>query len=68
MGRSKATETDKPQRKHLSAKNRAAIKLLDEWMSIPDDMGKEWWDEFEKELEANRLNFDRERDTMKGDL
>jgi hypothetical protein len=43
-------ESASPKRKRISAKNRAAIKLLDEWMSTPDDMGEEFWIEFEKEL------------------
>lgn len=54
--KSKANEKDKPPRKRLSAKNRAAIKLLDEWMSKPDDLGEEFWREFEKELQEFRLH------------
>jgi hypothetical protein len=46
----------KPVRTRLSAKNRAAIKLLDEWMSKPDDMGEEFWCEYEKELKEFRMH------------
>ncbi len=31
--------------------NQAAIDLLDEWFAEPDNMGREWWDEYELELE-----------------
>ena len=44
-------------RKRLSARNRAAIEWLDKWMSTPDDMGEEWWAEFEAELKANRFKL-----------
>jgi hypothetical protein len=46
-----------PTGKRISAKNAAAIKLLDKWMSTPDDMGEEWWAEFEAELNANRFTL-----------
>ena len=59
-GKPKTTRRTAPPRKRLSAKNRAAIKLLDEWMSKPDDMGEEWWAEFEKDLRENRFTLRRE--------
>ena len=46
----------KAVRTRLRAKNRAAIKLLDEWMSKPDDMGEEFWREYEKELKEFRMH------------
>jgi hypothetical protein len=45
-----------PKRKRISAKNRAAIKLIREWMSKPDDMGEEFWREYEKELKDFRMH------------
>ena len=30
--------------------NQAAIELLDEWFSEPDNMGREWWDEYEQDI------------------
>lgn len=44
-----------PVGKQLRPENEAAIKLLDEWTSSPDDKGEEWWAEFEKELAENRF-------------
>lgn len=55
-GKPKTTRRPAPPRKRLSAKNRAAIKLLDEWMSKPDDLGEEFWREYEKELKEFRMH------------
>ncbi len=30
--------------------NRQAIELLDEWFSEPDDLGEEFWEEYEQEI------------------
>ena len=57
----KVADTHMPKRKRLNAKNRAAIKLLDEWMSQPDDMGEEWWNEYMKQLKENRFTIRREQ-------
>jgi uncharacterized phage-associated protein len=38
-------------------KNAAAIALLDEWYATPDDRPPGYWEEFIKEIEANRLRF-----------
>lgn len=46
-------------RSRLSSKNRGLLSFLEELKSTPDEMGKEWWDEFETELKENRLSFDR---------
>lgn len=48
------------RRKRLSARSEAGIAWLREYMATPDDMGKEWWDEFNKELKENRLDLHRE--------
>lgn len=61
MNKEKVADTHIPKRKRLSAKNRAAIKLLDEWMSKPDDMGEEWWSEYMKQLDESRLAIHREQ-------
>lgn len=52
--------TSAPKRKRISAKNRAAIKLLDEWMSTPDDKGEAWWEDFERDFLANRFQLRKE--------
>ncbi len=36
--------------------NEAAIELLEEWFSEPDEMGEEWWDEYEKDLEWRKAD------------
>lgn len=46
-------------KEELHRKNQRAIKLLDDWMSTPDDMGAEWWTEFEADLKANRFTLRR---------
>ena len=35
--------------------NEKAIQLLDEWFNEPDDMGEDFWDEYERELKQNPL-------------
>ncbi len=35
--------------------NTKAIQLLDEWFDEPDEMGEEFWEEYEKDLEENRF-------------
>lgn len=44
----------------IRLENRRALALLDEWMSEPDDLGEDWWAEFEKELREHRLAFRHE--------
>jgi len=41
----------------VSEKNLQAITFLDEWFAEPDDLGDAFWNELEKELEANRFNI-----------
>jgi len=38
-------------------KNLEAIRFIDEWFAGPDDLGANVWDEFDKELEANRFTI-----------
>ena len=52
---------DKTKPKRLSARNRAGLKWLDEYMSTPDDMGEEWWAEFNAWLKANRFTLRRDK-------
>lgn len=35
--------------------NEEAIKLLDDWIKIPDDLGDEFWEEFMRELNEERF-------------
>ena len=45
----------------LKRRNAQALTLLDEWAHEPDDLGEEWWSNFEKELESQRnRSFERE--------
>ena len=41
----------------IRPENKRALALLDEWMSELDDLGEDWWAEFEKELREHRLAF-----------
>ena len=41
----------------LNSKNRQALKLLQVWMSAPDDKGADWWADFERELAQRRPAF-----------
>ena len=40
-----------------SQRNLAAIKFIDEWFAEPDDLGKDFWEEFDKELESNKFRI-----------
>lgn len=46
----------------IQARNQRAIKLLEEWYATPDDLGDEWWDEFEQDLKRNRFSFRKAAD------
>ena len=35
---------------HIRSQNQAALDWLDRWTSSPDQMGPEWWEEFERGL------------------
>ena len=48
------------RRPRLSAKNRQLLAFIEKLRSTPDTMGDEWWEKFEKDLEDNRLSFDRD--------
>lgn len=41
----------------VSEENLKAIKFLEEWFAEPDDLGEEFWEEFRKELKANRFTI-----------
>ena len=41
----------------LHPQNRRALALLQAWSEETDELGSAWWDEFERELEKNRLTF-----------
>jgi chromosomal replication initiation ATPase DnaA len=41
----------------LSSKNRKAINMLKTWISLPDDQGAVWWNDFERELAEQRPSF-----------
>ena len=52
-----AREQAEPEEAELSEENRRGLAWLREYMSTPDDMGKEWWDGFRRELANNRFNL-----------
>lgn len=39
------------------SKNAEILELLEEWTREPDDLGDEWWEQFDKDLKANRFRF-----------
>jgi hypothetical protein len=39
----------------LRPQNRQALALLQSWLAEPDDLDKEWWDEFEQDLRRHRF-------------
>lgn len=39
--------------------NRQLIALLDDWLAEEDDLGDEWWNDFERELNADRFTLQR---------
>ena len=41
----------------IRPENVEAIRILNEWMAEPDDMGEEFWQEFCDELENNRFTI-----------
>ena len=44
-------------KQQLRSQNQRALAIIEAWMSEPDDLGTEWWDEFEQEIQHNRLTF-----------
>jgi len=41
----------------VSKNNLKAIEFLEAWFAEPDDLGDDFWQEFDKELEANRFSI-----------
>lgn len=41
----------------VSENNLRAIEFLEEWFAEPDDLGEQFWEEFRKELKANRFTI-----------
>ncbi len=41
----------------ISPQNRQAIKLLQDWLNEPDDLGTAWWADFERELSSHRFTL-----------
>ncbi len=39
--------------------NQQAIELLDDWFSESDDLGEEFWAEYEQEIEQNPFTVRR---------
>jgi hypothetical protein len=42
---------------NLRPQNRKALALLEAWMSEPDDLGQEWWDDFKQGLQQDRFSL-----------
>ncbi len=47
--------TDKT--KQADKGNQETIELLDEWFSEPDDMGENFWQEYEEDLKRNPVRI-----------
>lgn len=43
--------------KAMPPRNQELLRLLKDWMSAPDDLGEEWWEEFDRDLARNRLSL-----------
>lgn len=41
----------------VSENNLKAIEFLEEWFAEPDDLGEQFWEEFRRELKANRFTI-----------
>ena len=41
----------------IRPENRRALAFLETWMSEPDNLGAEWWSEFEDELTKHQVMF-----------
>ncbi len=46
-----------PTTRKAKTSDREFLAWLDEWMKEPDDWTPEQWDDFERELRANRVKF-----------
>ena len=46
-----------PPEADLRPQNYRALALLEAWMAEPDDMGNEWWDAFEQDVQQHRLSL-----------
>ena len=55
--RQKIQQPIEAQAQPLSPENQRLLAFLEEFMKTPDEMGKAWWDEFEKWLRENRLRL-----------
>lgn len=42
---------------NIRPENKKIIELLKYWIQEPDELGKNWWDSFEKQLTTNRVSF-----------
>ena len=41
----------------VSENNLRAIEFLEEWFAEPDDLGEQFWQEFDKEFKSNRFTI-----------
>ena len=41
----------------LRPQNRQALALHERWFTEPDELGEDWWADFEQELQQNRLSL-----------
>jgi len=61
FGENRCTLTFVPMRdisfRQVRHKNMEAIRLLEQWFAEPDDLGEDFWAEFDRELEANRFSI-----------
>jgi prevent-host-death family protein len=53
-------ELERLQESHgdnIRPQNRAALDWLDRWTATPDEMGSQWWEEFERGLREHPVTF-----------
>ena len=51
------SQSSESSEEKIPSQNQQALALLEEWMSEPDDMSEEWWEEFERELGGHRFSI-----------
>jgi len=43
----------------VRSQNKKLLRWLDSWLATPDDRGEDWWNEYEADLQSNRVTLRR---------
>ncbi|HUY14836.1 MAG TPA: hypothetical protein VMX16_14580 [Terriglobia bacterium] len=43
--------------RRLRPQNKKLLQWLDSWLAAPDDRGERWWEDFEADLQGDRVTF-----------